>query len=96
MLRRVLVLATIAAPFVAPLPAGAGPECRCRSAGQMFEHGQLACIKTNAGVKLARCDMAQNVASWTIVGDACPQANATPLPRPAAAIAAAFAVRRPG
>lgn len=78
------LLLILAFPFLgalsAPLAASAGPDCRCRSNNGFFNQGDIACIHTNQGLKLARCDMSQNVTTWTVVGDSCPQALMTPLP----------------
>ncbi len=79
----------MALPFIAAsfFPIGANADCECRSNGQIFKQGQLACIRTNAGMKLARCDMSQNVSSWAIVRDDCPSTNNTPLPAPVTIVA---------
>ena len=65
-------------------------DCRCRgSDGRIFQQGELACIKTAKGPRLARCEMVLNNSSWTVVRDDCPTAMATPVPRDIAAAAAA-------
>lgn len=56
-------------------------DCRCRgSDGTLFQQGELACIKTAKGPRLARCEMVLNNSSWTVVRDDCPTAAATQLP----------------
>lgn len=58
-----------------PARGGDSDECRCRgSDGQIFHEGDLACIKTAKGPKLARCEMALNNTTWTVVRDDCPTA----------------------
>ena len=79
--RWILILGwSLLSAMAMPLAAVAGPDCQCRAAGEMFNQGDLVCIHTNEGLKLARCDMSQNVTTWTIVRDSCPQAQMTPLP----------------
>jgi hypothetical protein len=59
----------------------AAADCRCRgSDGRTFGLGELACIKTAKGPRLARCEMALNNSSWTVIRDDCPSAMATPVP----------------
>ena len=60
-----LLLAALAAP------AAAGSSCTCRANGQSYRQGEIACIRG----KLSRCGMNQNVASWKLVSDTCPQAG---------------------
>ncbi len=57
-------------------PAAADIDCRCRAAGQSYELGAVVCLKMANGARLARCDMAQNVTSWTFLSDGCPVASA--------------------
>ncbi len=56
--------------------AAADIDCRCRAAGQSYELGAVVCLKMANGARLARCDMAQNVTSWTFLSDGCPVASA--------------------
>ncbi len=71
------------AAFLLPAAAAAGPDCLCRADGRFFQQGDLACIRTATGLKLAKCDMAQNVTTWNVVGDSCPLARLAPgLPSP--------------
>jgi hypothetical protein len=71
-------------------------DCRCRgSDGTFFELGELACIRTAKGPQLARCEMALNNSSWTVVREDCPEANATPVPRRSATPQAAIALASP-
>jgi hypothetical protein len=76
------LIAAIVISAAGALPALGDPDCRCRgSDGQIFHEGDLACIKTAKGPKLARCEMALNNTTWTVVRDDCPTAMATPLTR---------------
>jgi hypothetical protein len=92
MLKVVLIsLLTLALPAVA---ATAGPDCRCRgSDGRLFEQGELACIKTAKGQKLARCEMALNNSSWTLVGEDCDPTVSTYMPLAVAEKRMAAAIR---
>ncbi len=76
--RIILALAVFA--VVTPLGANAGVNCRCRADGRFFGLGDLVCIKTADGPRLAQCAMALNNTSWTIVSDGCPFVWLTPLP----------------
>jgi hypothetical protein len=76
--RTILALAAFA--VMTPLGADAGVDCRCRADGRFFSIGDLVCIKTSGGPKLAQCAMALNNTSWTIVSDGCPFVGLTPLP----------------
>jgi hypothetical protein len=68
--------------FCAP---SAEADCRCRgSDGTLFQQGEIACIKTTRGTRLARCEMFLNNSTWTVVRDDCPTASATSLPHLAA------------
>ncbi len=72
-------------------------DCRCRgSDGTIFQLGELACIKTAKGPQLARCEMALNNSSWTVVRDDCPSAMSTPAPHLAAIVTNAVAPRASG
>ncbi|MBI2718806.1 MAG: hypothetical protein HYX36_08590 [Rhizobiales bacterium] len=64
----------IAAVFVLALPAGAGPNCKCRANGQKYAQGQVLCIRS----KLMRCDMQLNNSSWKVVAPSCPQSILLP------------------
>jgi hypothetical protein len=59
--------------------AEAGKNCTCRANGQSYHEGAILCIRG----KLSRCEMNQNVTSWKVIADDCPQVKAAPLtPRP--------------
>lgn len=80
-------IALVVVGLVATTPSGAVlAECQCRGNGTFYDQGEVACIRTNAGPKLARCEMALNIATWTIVGDGCPSAGRTPAHLIASAI----------
>ena len=59
-------------------PSAADPNCRCRADGKSYELGEVVCLDLPSGSRLARCEMAQNVTSWTLLGGACPMASAAP------------------
>jgi hypothetical protein len=72
---RSLIAALVMIASGLPALGGDSDECRCRgSDGQIFHEGDLACIKTAKGPKLARCEMALNNTTWTVVRDDCPTA----------------------
>ena len=88
--RRLVILGSLLlAAMAVPSAARAAPDCQCRSAGRFFNQGDLVCIGTNQGPKLGRCDMSQNVSTWTVVSDGCPSALMIPLPAGRRAVAAA-------
>lgn len=57
-------------------------SCTCRANGQAFAQGQIVCIRG----KLSQCQMNENVPTWQVIADACPEANLTPRPSFAALI----------
>lgn len=59
-------------------PAAAGKNCTCRANGQKYPEGQMLCIRG----KLSRCEMNQNVTSWKVVADICPEAKTLPPDQP--------------
>ncbi len=76
-----LIYATVILLTSTLIVGRAAADCRCRgSDGLSFGQGELACIKTAKGLRLARCEMVLNNSSWTVVRDDCPTAMATPVP----------------
>jgi hypothetical protein len=73
--RSYLALPVLSAALIALMGASAGATCTCRANGKVFEQGDLACIRTNGGPKLARCGMELNVSSWKVVSDGCPEVS---------------------
>jgi hypothetical protein len=63
-------LATLALAGVASQQAAAH-NCTCRANGQAFAQGQIVCIRG----KLSQCQMNQNVPTWQIISDTCPEAR---------------------
>jgi hypothetical protein len=57
------------------LATPASAECTCRGPGVTAKHGETVCLQTPAGLRLARCEMVLNNASWTFLPDACPEAS---------------------
>lgn len=76
--------ALVALATVAPLGAAAETTCRCRADGSFFGLGETTCIWTPEGRKLARCELEQNITSWSVIEDSCPLTllprRMTPLP----------------
>lgn len=75
-MRFITALAALAA--LSPFQAIAAPDCLCRAEGRFFDQGEVACIRTATGMKLAKCGMAQNVTTWNVVADGCPLALLEP------------------
>jgi hypothetical protein len=72
-MRTVAILAAILASAVAT-PAKA--DCKCRAPGFIAHHGQVACLRTPEGYRLARCGMSLNNSAWIFTQESCPQASA--------------------
>jgi len=88
----IAVLLLLGATAGLAIPAAA--DCRCRGTdGTIFQQGELACIKTAKGPRLARCGMVLNNSSWTVLRDDCPSALSTPAPGFASLIEAVAATR---
>jgi len=49
-------------------------DCYCRAEGRTFAQGETICLKTSEGPRLAQCQMAVNVMSWSITSKPCPEA----------------------
>jgi hypothetical protein len=58
----------------------AAHNCTCRANGQAFAQGQIVCIRG----KLSQCRMNQNVPTWQLIADTCPEAKLI-IRRPVAA-----------
>jgi hypothetical protein len=64
-----ILLATGAAAY-------ADATCYCRtSTGEHVAVGETACLKTNSGMREARCGFVLNNTSWKFTGNACPLAG---------------------
>jgi hypothetical protein len=56
--------------------ASADDTCYCRTAtGEHVELGKTACLKTNNGMREARCGMVLNNTAWQFTGKPCPQVS---------------------
>jgi hypothetical protein len=51
-------------------------DCTCRYQGQDFHLGEVICLSTSSGPRIAQCEMALNNTSWTITEGPCPTASA--------------------
>ena len=51
-------------------------DCTCRYQGQDFHIGEVICLSTASGPRIAQCEMALNNTSWTITDGPCPTATA--------------------
>ncbi|CUA84283.1 hypothetical protein Ga0061061_101328 [Chelatococcus sambhunathii] len=52
----------------APLPL----PCTCRAKGRDYELGEVVCLPTSAGPRLATCGMELNNTSWHVTSEPCP------------------------
>ncbi len=64
-----------------PTTALAGPECTCRYQGHNYQVGDLVCLRSPKGIRLAVCGMVLNNTSWEITDNPCPSAQLTPIPQ---------------
>lgn len=46
--------------------------CLCRGNGAFFEEGQVTCLRTTDGPRLATCGMVLNIMSWKFSDRPCP------------------------
>lgn len=49
------------------------PLCFCWSDGRKIAEGSSACITTNQGRRLAKCDRVINMMSWMVTDSPCPE-----------------------
>lgn len=49
------------------------PLCFCWSDGRKIAEGASACIRTNQGRRLAKCDRVINMMSWQVTESPCPE-----------------------
>lgn len=61
--------------FISSAPASA--DCTCRSRDVVANEGEVVCLNTPLGQRLARCDKVLNNSSWTFLQGACPTASLT-------------------
>jgi len=64
--------------FIGSAPASA--ECTCRSRDVVANEGEVVCLNTPLGQRLARCDKVLNNSSWTFLQGACPTVSRTLTP----------------
>ena len=63
----------LAMPIILTTPVNAGPHCHCRTAkSELVKVGDYTCIKTNEGLREARCEFVLNNTSWKFTGKLCP------------------------
>ncbi len=48
-------------------------ECYCRADGRRFAAGERTCLRAGGAPRLASCQMDQNVTSWRLTGEPCPE-----------------------
>ena len=59
------------------------PECKCQNYGRYIKAGDIACIRTNKGPKMARCVMRGNVTDWDFLDEECVHTSMSTIPAPA-------------
>ena len=59
--------------FIGAAPASA--DCTCRSRDVVANEGEVVCLNTPLGQRLARCDKVLNNSSWTFLQGAGPTAT---------------------
>ncbi len=64
--------------FIGSAPASA--ECTCRARNVVAIEGEVVCLNTPLGQRLARCDKVLNNSSWTFLPGACPAISRTLTP----------------
>lgn len=62
----------LTALFVAIFPHHAMAQCTCIYTEGTVREGETACIWSEKGKTLARCEKVQNVTSWKNLGQPCP------------------------
>ncbi len=62
--------------------APAAAECTCRARDVVASEGEVVCLNTPLGQRLARCDKVLNNTSWTFLQDGCPAISRTLTPSP--------------
>jgi hypothetical protein len=71
----------------------AAADCTCRGRdGLAIQLGDMVCLNTASGPRLARCEMVLNNSSWKVTGESCPTARATPVPATFSALPATSAI----
>jgi hypothetical protein len=68
----VLVLGPVAAGASDEVHEAALPDCYCRTQARLYLEGDMACLATPDGPRLAECGMALNVMSWMLTDRPCP------------------------
>ena len=71
------ICVVVAVASLAATPAAiAERTCYCRTAtGEKLEVGRVTCLKTNKGMREARCDLVLNNTAWIFTGNHCPVAD---------------------
>ena len=64
--------------FIGSAPASA--ECTCRAKDVVANEGEVVCLNTPLGQRLARCDKVLNNSSWTFLQGTCPIVSRTLTP----------------
>ena len=64
--------------FIGSAPALA--DCTCRARDVVANEGEVVCLNTPLGQRLARCDKVLNNTSWTFLQGTCPITSQRPTP----------------
>ncbi len=68
------MIAAVAALLAADLARAHSCTCRNRD-GSKYQLGQIACLRVDGNVYMARCEMDLNVSTWKKLRDGCPTAG---------------------
>lgn len=63
---------TVAGQAATGPAAPATTPCTCRAKGRDYELGEVVCLPTSAGPRLATCGMELNNTSWHVTSQPCP------------------------
>ncbi len=58
----------------------ASAACTCRARDVVANEGEVVCLNTPLGQRLARCDKVLNNTSWTFLREGCPTASQSLTP----------------
>jgi hypothetical protein len=65
-------LAAAALLVLSAFPSPGIADCTCRAKGVVAEQGEVLCLATPQGPRMARCDKVLNNSSWTFLQAPCP------------------------
>ena len=84
-MQRLLIFSFSAAVLAAVMSEPAQADCTCRAQGRNFEQGQLACLTTPNGPRIATCGMVLNNSAWEFSQSPCIYSQPLQQPQPVVA-----------